>query len=75
MRLWRDLPADLEAGSTTRAAASGAASTVAVRDHLDPQCILVFKEGCVAGLAQCIQAALRRTRGCGAESRQLEDYP
>src|SRR5688572_20212656 len=30
------LPADLEAGSTTRAAANGATSTVAVGDQLDP---------------------------------------
>src|SRR5262245_30507997 len=37
------LPADLEAGSTTRAAANRAASTVTVGDHLDPKCILVLE--------------------------------
>src|SRR5690242_2333713 len=37
------LPADLEAGSATRAAATGAAGTVTVRDHLDPKCILVLE--------------------------------
>src|SRR5215510_7439182 len=69
------LPADLEAGSATRAAANGAASTVTVGDHLDPKCILVLEVRGVAGLAQRIQAVLRRTRGCGGESRQLEDHP
>src|SRR5688572_32221310 len=69
------LPADLEAGSTTRAAANGATSTVAVGDHLDPKCILVLEVRRVAGLAQRIQAALLRTRGCGGEPRQLEDHP
>src|SRR5215471_13282389 len=69
------LPADLEAGSATRAAANGAASTVTVGDHLDPECILVLEVRGLAGLAQRIQAVLRRTRGCGGESRQLEDHP
>src|SRR5262249_14488260 len=69
------LPADLEAGSATRAAANGAASTVTVGDHLDPKCILVLEVRGLAGLAQRIQAVLRRTRGCGGESRQLEDHP
>jgi hypothetical protein len=45
------LPADLEAGSTTRAAANGAASTVAVGDHLHPQCIPVLEVRRVGGLA------------------------
>src|SRR5262249_44612109 len=67
--------ADLEAGSATRAAANGAASTVTVGDHLDPKCILVLEVRGVAGLAQRIQAVLRRTRGCTGESRQLEDHP
>src|SRR5688572_21683404 len=69
------LPADLEAGSTTGPAANGATSTVAVGDHLDPQCILILEPRRVAGLAQRIQAALLRTRGCGGEPRQLEDHP
>src|SRR6516165_4540527 len=69
------LPADLEAGSATRAAANGAASTVTIGDHLDPKCILVLEVRGVARLAQRIQAVLRRTRGCGGESRQLEDHP
>src|SRR5688572_17047888 len=69
------LPADLEAGSTTRPAANGATSTVAVGDHLDPQCILGLEVRRVACLAQSIQAALLRTRGCGGEPRQLEDHP
>ncbi len=64
------LPADLEGGSTTKAEGT------AVRgDHLDPQCILVLEVRGVAGLAQRIQAGLLRTRGCGGESRQLEDHP
>src|SRR5262252_5121359 len=66
------LPADLEAGSTTRAAVI---STVTVGDHLDPECILVLVVRGVAGLAQRIQAVLRRTRRCGGESRQVEDDP
>jgi hypothetical protein len=51
------LPADLEAGSTARAAANGATSTVAVGDHLDPQCIPALVVRGVAGRAQRIQAA------------------
>src|SRR5262252_6115937 len=66
------LPADLEAGSTKRAAVI---STVTVGDHLNPQCILALVVRGVAGLTQRIQAVLRRTRGCGGESRQLEDHP
>src|SRR5262245_26836275 len=69
------LPADLKTGSTTRAAANGAASTVAVGDHLDPQGILALVVRGVAGLAQRIQAALLRTGGCGGEPGQLEDHP
>src|SRR5690242_20390208 len=75
MQLRGCLPADLEAGSTTRTAASGATSTVAVGDHLDPQCILVLEVRGFAGLAQRIQAALLGTRGCGGEPRQFEDHP
>jgi hypothetical protein len=51
------LPADLEAGSTTR----GAAAAVTAGDHLDPEGILVLEVGGLAGLAQRIQAALLRT--------------
>src|SRR3984885_12915686 len=69
------LPADQEAGSTTRAAANGALSTVAVGNHLDPQRILVLEVRGVAGLAQRIQAGLLHTRGRGGEPPQLEDHP
>src|SRR5687767_13218875 len=65
------LPADLEAGSTTRGAVAG----VTAGDNLDPERILALVVRGVAGLAQCIQAVLRRTRGCGGESRQLKDHP
>src|SRR5262245_30103295 len=65
------LPADLEVGSTTRGAVAG----VTGRDQLDPKRILVLEVRVVAGRAQRIQAGLLRTRGCGGESRQLEDYP
>src|SRR5918993_4385594 len=65
------LSADLEAGSTTRGAAAG----VTGRDKLDPERILALVIGGGAGLAQRIQAVLRRTRGCGGESGQLEDHP
>src|SRR6185295_3668591 len=71
----QSLPADLEAGSRTSPAANGATRSVAVGDHLDPQCILALEVRGVAGLAQRIQAALLRTRGCGGEPRQLEDHP
>src|SRR6476620_9448858 len=65
------LPADLDAGSTTRGASAG----VTGGDYLDPERILVLVVRRVAGRAQRIQAVLLRTRGCGGESRQLEDYP
>src|SRR5580704_9448427 len=65
------LPADLEAGSTTR----GAGAAVTAGDNLDPGCILVLVVRGGAGLTQRIQAVLRRTRGCGGESRQLKDHP
>src|SRR5882724_3954820 len=65
------LPADLEAGSTTR----GAGAAVTAGDNLDPECILVLVVRGVAGLTQRIQAVLRRTRGRGGESRQLKDHP
>ena len=63
------LPADLEAGSTTRGAVAG----VTAGDNLHPERILALVVRGGAGLAQRIQAVLRRTRGCGGESRQLED--
>src|SRR6185369_2794232 len=65
------LPADQEASSTARGAVTG----VTVGDDLDPEFIraLVVRGG--AGLAQRIQAVLRRTRGRCGESRQLEDHP
>src|ERR1043166_2654843 len=69
------LPADLEAGPGARTAANGAAGTVTVGDHLDPQCILVLEVRGVARLARRVETVLRRTRGCGGESRQLEDHP
>src|SRR5262245_3602422 len=69
---YRRLPIDLDAGSTTRA--SGI-RTVTVGDNLDPEGILVLVVRGGAGLAQRSQAVLGRTRGCGSESRQLEDHP
>src|SRR6187431_505890 len=65
------LPADLEAASTTRGAGAG----VTAGDNLDPERILALVVRGGAGLAQCIQAVLLRTRGCGGESRQLKDHP
>src|SRR5580698_11366760 len=61
-----NLPADLDAGSTTRAATAG----VTGGDNLDPECVLVLEVRGVTGLAQVIQAVLRRTRGCGRELRK-----
>src|SRR4030095_3742105 len=69
------LPAGLEAGSATRAATRAAAKDVTGGDELDPKRTVAFVVRGVTGLAQCIQAALLRTRGCGGESRQLEDHP
>src|ERR1700689_5826785 len=67
------LPADLDAGSSgARAANAGA---FAVGDNLDPERVLALVVRGDAGLAQRIQAVLRRTRGCRGESRQLEDHP
>src|SRR6185369_7571346 len=40
-----------------------------------PERILALVVRGVAGLTQRIQAVLRRTRGCGGESRQLKDHP
>src|SRR6185436_20973877 len=71
MRQCPSLPADLDACSTTRGAVAG----VTVGDHLDPECILVLEVRGGAGLAQCIQAVLLRTRGCSGESRELKDHP
>src|SRR5262249_11096995 len=69
------LPAGLEAGSATRAAVGAAAKDVTRGDKLDPKrtVALVVRGG--VSLAQPIQAVLRRARGCGGESRQLEHYP
>src|ERR1700733_15273092 len=67
------LPADLDAGSTGERA--GAVGAFTGGDNLDPECILVLEIRGGAGLAQRIQAVLRRTRGCGGESRQLKDHP
>src|SRR3954469_11906656 len=69
------LPTDLEVGSATRAAVRAAAKDVTGRDQLYPQrtVVLVVRRG--VGLAQCIQAVLRRTCGCRRESRQLEHHP
>ena len=60
------LPADLNAGSTTRGAVAG----VTVRDHLDPECILVLEVRGVAGLAQRIEAVLRRVKTARARGRE-----
>src|SRR5262249_50527583 len=69
------LPAGLEACSATRAVSRAAAKDVTSGDKLDPKrtVALVVRGG--VGLAQRIQAVLRRTRGCGRESRQLEHHP
>ena len=69
------LPAGLEADSATRAVSRAAAKDVTGGDKLDPKrtVALVVRGG--VGLAQRIQAVLRRTRGCGGESRQLEHHP
>src|SRR6185437_394239 len=69
------LPAGQEAGSATRAAVRAAAKDVTGGDKLNPKrtIALVVRGG--VGLAQRIQAVLRRTRGCGGESRQLKHHP
>src|SRR5262249_21838287 len=69
------LPTGLEAGSATRAVSRAATKDVTAGDKLDPKrtVALVVRGG--VGLAQRIQAVLRRTRGCGGESRQLEHHP
>src|SRR5688572_29236131 len=71
MRQGPSLPADLDAGATTRGAVAG----VTGGDHLHPERIraLVVRRG--AGPAQRIQAVLRRTRGCSGESRHLKNHP
>src|SRR5262249_38524198 len=68
------LPADLEAGSATGTGGL-AAKYVTAGDKLDPKrtVALVVRGG--GGLPKRIQAVLRRTRGCGGESRQLEHHP
>src|SRR5579863_8436369 len=65
------IPADTDAGSTTRGAVAG----VTGGDNLDPEFTLVLEVRGFTGLAQCIEAVLLRTRGCGGESRQIEDHP
>src|SRR5579862_1625971 len=67
------LPADLDAGSTGAGAARAGAFTVG--DNLDPQRVLALVVRGDAGLAQPIEAVLRRARGCRGESRQLENHP
>src|SRR5262245_42869808 len=69
------LPAGLEAGSATGAAGRAAAKDIAAGDQLDPQRTVAFVVRGDSGLAECIKAALLRTRGCGGESRQLEHHP
>ena len=69
------LPAGLEAGSATRAAVRAAAKDVTGGDKLDPKRTVAFVVRGGTGLAECIQAALLRTRRCGGESRQLEHHP
>src|SRR6516225_6119911 len=69
------LPAGLEAGSATRAAVRAAAKDVTRGDKLDPKRTVAFVVRGGTGLAECIQAALLRTRRCSGESRQLEDHP
>src|SRR5581483_6114015 len=48
------LPADLEAGSATRAAARAAAQNVTAGDQLDPKRTIAFVVRGGAGLAKCI---------------------
>jgi len=68
------LPAGIEPGSATSGGGLGA-KDVTRGDKLDPKrtVALVVRSG--SGLAKCIQAVLRRTRGCGGESRQFEYHP
>src|ERR1700733_7351926 len=73
MRQDPGLPADLDAGSSGARAANAGAFTVG--DNLDPKRVLVLVVRGGVGLAQRIQAVLRRTRGCTGESRQIEDHP
>src|SRR5579863_9034611 len=67
------LPADLDAGSSGARAANAGAFTCG--DNLDPERVLALVVRRDAGLAQRIQAVLRRSRGCRGESRQLENHP
>src|ERR1700733_623491 len=67
------LAADLDAGSPGARAAHVGAFTVG--DNFDPERVLALVVRGGAGLAQRIQAVLRRTRVCSGESRQLEDPP
>src|SRR4030095_1194046 len=69
------LPAGLEAGSAARAVTRAAAKDVTGGDELDPKRTVALVVRGDAGLAQRIQAVLRRTRGCSGESRQLEHHP
>src|SRR6185312_9748017 len=54
------------------AADSGA---LTVGDNLDPERVLALVVRGGTGVAQCIQAVLRRTRSGSGEARQLEDHP
>src|SRR5688572_28039071 len=69
------LPADLEAGSATRAATRAAARDVTGGNKLDPQRTAALVVRTRGGLAQRIQAVHRFARGSGGESRQLEHHP
>ena len=69
------LPADLEAGSSSRATTRAAAKDVTGGDELDPKRTVALVVRGHTGLAKCIQAALLRTRRCCGESRQLEHHP
>src|SRR5580658_863021 len=68
-----NLPADLDARTNGARAAVVGAFTVG--DNLHPERILALIVRGRTGLAQRSQAVLRRTRGCGGESRQVEDHP
>src|SRR5215831_10508167 len=67
------LPADLDAGAA--GARAGDEGAFAGGDDLHPKRILVLVVGGGGGLAQGVQAVLRRTRGRLGEARQLEHHP
>src|SRR5262245_29398905 len=68
------LLAGLDVGSATGAGGL-ATKDVTAGDKLDPKRTVAFVVRGVGGFAQRIEAVLGRTRGCGGESRQLEDHP